>query len=276
MKWWVLLFILPLVNAAGIDTAITTAVLGGSLAEITSQYVIISEGVEPLFIYLPADVQSVNANMDGTLRECKIENSTALCGSTKADQHVFTISYITSSVIGTLQERTLFRFNEQLPFKTSDHTFILKLPVGTIIPQEEGKETDFFLTPKPAQVLSDGQRIIITWKSNDATEIAISAVLQPLESRLTLVALIVIAAVLGGGATWYFLKHKKSKPAKPKRKAKAAKTKEDLPLKEARPLVPQFVADEQKVVELLINAPNQEAWQKETIACTDALFQSQT
>lgn len=265
--WLVVLFLLVIaqVNAAQIDTAITTAVLEANRAEFTSQYVIVSQGVEPLTVQLPSDVQLVTAEMDDTPRECKIENNTALCGSTKADKHIFTIRYTTGSVLGTFEDRMLFRFNEQLPFKTSEHTFILKLPVGTIIPQELGKDVDFFLTPKATEVLSDGQRIIITWTSRDANEIGISAVIQPLKtSYVPLIIIMAIAALVGGWGTWYYLTNRKQ-PKATKRKTKA---KPEHKLPEPAPLVPQFVAHEQKVVHLLTEAPNQELWQKQLLATT--------
>ncbi|MBS3125039.1 hypothetical protein J4211_02180 [Candidatus Woesearchaeota archaeon] len=268
MKWWLFLFLLPLVSGAAIDTAITTAALDEQSAQITSQYVIVSEGVEPLVVQLPSDVQHVTADMDGTTRECKLENNTALCGSTKADKHVFTISYTTRSALAALEERTLFRFNERLPFKTSEHTFILKLPVGTIIPKEEGKDADFFLTPKPSEVLSDGQRIIITWNTLDTTDIAVSAVVLSLQqNNVPVIIAVLVAAIVGGGATWYWLKHRKPTPKLIKRKANA-KVKQPDTLSTVQPLVPQFVEHEQKVVQLLTKAPNQEIWQKQLLSET--------
>ena len=271
MKGWLVVVLLLSVwpaCAAQIDTALTTATLDTTSAQITSQYVIVSQGVEPLSVHLPSDVQSVTADMDDASRDCKIENNTALCGSTKADKHVFTIRYTTASVLGLLEGRTLFRFNEQLPFKTSEHTFILKLPVGTIIPQEQGKDVDFFLTPKATKVLSDGQRIIITWTTHDATNIEVSAVMQPPKTNyLLFIILVATAAVLGGGATWHYLSSRKQKTSK--RKIKTAKNlkRAKTPVEQV-PLVPQFIEHEQKVVQLLTQAPNQELWQKQLLAST--------
>ncbi len=259
MKWWLALLIIPVVYSAGIDKTITTAVLEDSSAEYISQYIIISEGAESINIPVPSDVQSVTADIDDEQRECKIVNSTALCGSTEAGTHVFTLKYTSAGVIANLENRKLFKFNEQLPFRTNEYTFILKLPVGTIIPQE-GKDLDFFLTPKPAQVLSDGQRIIITWNASDTNNFAVSAIVQPLQ-EITLpivIGLIILGA--GAGALLYYIKKRKSAKSIPKKKTPKPKKEETL--------VPQFIEHEQSVVKLISEAPNKEIWQKEILAKT--------
>lgn len=244
------LLVLPIVHSAGIDKAITTATLEDSTAQITSEYVIVSDKVQNLNLPVPSDVKSVSAALDDESIECKLENSTALCGSTKQGTHVFTLKYESKEVLASLQDRQLFKFSEQLPFKTSEYTFVLKLPVGTIIPKE--KEADFFLTPKPAQVLSDGQRIIITWNATNTNNFAVSAVLQPLQ-EITLpivIGLIVLGAAVS--AVWYYTR--KKKPVLIKKKIVKPKQEEAL--------VPRFVENEQQIVKILQEAPNNEAWQK--------------
>lgn len=258
MKWWLVLLALQLVQGAAIDKTITTAVLEDSSAQITSQYVIVSDRLETLNVQIPSDVKNVKADLDDAERECKIENSTALCGSTRAGTHVFTIRYTSKEVLANLQDRQLFKFSEQLPFKTSEYTFVLKLPVGTIIPQEEGKEADFFITPKPSQVLSDGQRIIITWNASDTTEFSVSAVLQPLRTLTFPIVLGLIVLGAGASAIWYYSRYKRA-PKKTSIKKKAAKQ---------EVLVPQFVEHEQQVVQLITTAPNHEIWQKQLLVKT--------
>jgi len=267
MKWLFFLLVgAPLVSGAVIDTAITTAVMQGSFADITSQYVISSEGVEDLAVRLPADVQEVTADMDDVSRTCKIENETALCGSTKTDRHVFTVHYVSHSVIGKLDDRVVFKFDDELPFRAVDHTLILKLPVGSVIPQDLEKDADFFVSPKPSEVLSDGQRIIITWTAQDTRSIAVSAVTEPLArtSWLAIVIGIAAAVLASAGVSWYMLGRRKSKKeVKVRKKAPKVEQKE-----EKKELVPRFIENEQKVVDLLSAAKGKELWQKQLLAET--------
>ncbi|RJQ22247.1 hypothetical protein C4580_00885 [Candidatus Woesearchaeota archaeon] len=274
---WLIVIVLcaGLASAAQIDTAITTIALQGGFAQVRSQYVIISQGVEDLKVSLPADVREVYADMDDQQRTCKIENGTAFCGSTKGQKHVFTIAYESEGIVGSLGEREVVKFSEVLPFRASEHTLILKLVRGSVIAREIDKDEFFFVTPKPTEVLSDGQRIIVTWKSRDVEQVSMSAVTEPVaeEGSAAYIAL-TIAAVFGGAATYVVLRRRWRAPKEVKRsvKRKAKEPAKEVPkVSVAEPTVqvkaiaPQFVEDEQRVVELLRSAQNQELWQKQLV-----------
>ena len=256
---WGLLFILlvQIAHAATIENATTTGVIEGREVRINSQYETSSERVEDLYIQLPRDVSSVSASMDGVARDCTIKKSIAFCGKLDNGNHSVLVEYVTSESLGSLSDRDVFRFNEYLPFRTNRHTFVLKLPVGSIIPTEEGKDPTFFLNPKPNEVLSDGQRIIITWKSSNTNAVSISAVIQslrPVDWKFE-GFVIAIAASLGAFGMWYFL-IKRRRFEKPKKQKKEKKSKE---------LVPKFIEHEQRVVDLLGKAENKELWQKQIL-----------
>lgn len=252
MRWWLFLLLLPAVHAAGIDQALTSVDMDTDSVAVTSQYEIVSQAVEDLIIDIPDDVIRVTAHMDETERSCKIRNGTALCGSTKPGTHVFTIAYTSRNVLGTLDTRHVFKYTETLPFEAKEHTFALKLPVGSIIPKEEGKDTDFFITPQPDEVLSDGQRIIITWTQNDLSAVSVSAVTERVQNNtLWVVAIIAVAAAAGAGTAWYVLRKRKAKTPRKKKKKKAP--------------VPQFMDDEQKIVNALNKAANKELWQNQLV-----------
>lgn len=267
-------------QAAQIDTAVTSVTMEGGLAQVKSQYVIVSQGVEDLAIHVPSDVREVYADMDDQLRTCKIENGTAHCGSTKASKHVFTLAYESEAVIGVLDDREVFKFSEELPFRTSEYTFVLKLPVGSVIARELGKDEFFFVTPKPSEVLSDGQRIIVTWKSDEVSRFSVSAVTEPLreDDPRGLYIGLTVAAVAGAGVTYAVLRKRWKKPAnghvknggarktakkKEKKEEEVKASVESVPALKA--IAPQFVEEEQKVVELLKNAENHELWQKQLL-----------
>jgi len=244
----------------------TTAVLEGSQVRISSEYQTQSERVEDIYIQLPRDVAKVVSTIDGAQRSCSITKSIAFCGKLDNGEHSFRIEYTTADSLGRLSGRDVFRFNEYLPFRTKNHTFTLQLPIGTIIPQEEGKEPDFFLTPKPTDVLSDGQHIIITWNTENTNAVSISAVLEQLTKPdfTFIVVIISIGAALGAVVATYFVKRRfwtKEKVAKKERKARQKQ-------QESKKLVPQFIEHEQMVVDLLAKAANNELWQKQILADT--------
>lgn len=267
---------LSVAQAAQIDTAVTSVTMEGGRAQVKSQYVIVSQGVEDLAVRVPSDVREVYADMDDQLRTCKIENETAHCGSTKASKHVFTLAFESEAVIGVLDDREVFKFSEELPFRASEYTFVLKLPVGSVIAREVGKDEFFFVTPKPSEVLSDGQRIIVTWKSEDVDGFSVSAVTEPLLDDDPTAAYVglTIAAVAGAGAMYAVLRKRWKKPSQAPVK-KAAKKKNGSQKEQAiegkqvepqlKAIAPQFVEEEQKVVELLKKAENQELWQKQLL-----------
>ncbi len=266
---------LSVVQAAQIDTAVTSVTMEGGRAQVKSQYVIVSQGVEDLAVRVPSDVREVYADMDDQLRTCKIENGTAHCGSTKASKHVFTLAFESEAVIGALDDREVFKFSEELPFRASEYTFVLKLPVGSVIAREAGKDEFFFVTPKPSEVLSDGQRIIVTWKSENIGRFSVSAVTEPLldDDPTALYIGLTIAAVAGAGAMYAVLRKRWKKPVQhPVKKAAKKKGKQQAQVVEVtqvepqlKAIAPQFVEEEQKVVELLKKAENQELWQKQLL-----------
>ncbi|RMD58564.1 hypothetical protein D6825_00365, partial [Candidatus Woesearchaeota archaeon] len=264
--WWLLLLLLPGVYAAAIDNGITTAEIVGDTVKFDSQFEIVGDRVETISVPLPAGVQKVSAEMDNVKRTCKIKNSTAYCGSTRADKHVFVISYDSSDVLAKLDGRSVFKFDSPLPFPAQDHTFILKLPVGSVIAREPGADESFFLTPKPDEVLSDGQRIIIVWKDNDADRIAVSAVIDSIKqfNWTQLGYMIALASILAISTTWYLVR---KQPSKPDSRSESEGSDSGKVAKD-KAIIPLLIDSEKKVVEILNNSSEKEMWQKQLLTRT--------
>ncbi len=241
----VALLLLSIVSATSIDNGLTTAVMDGEIVHVTSKYTLTNGNDEGLRIRVPSDVVSVKADFDNREIACSLENSIAYCGETKSSEQVFTINYATESVIKQLGNKVVFKFDEELPFRALEHSFVLKLPIGSVIP--EG--SDFFLTPKPDQIVSDGRRIMIVWKASNASSISVSAVTEQIPANFVPILLVVLLAAFAGAfISWRFLSARKKKKVKKQKK-----------------LVPAFVENEKIIVDLLKKALNSELWQKQLL-----------
>jgi len=266
MRWGLLLVLmLPVAYGAGIDTAITTVDMDTNSVDILSQYAIVGDSVEDIAVVLPSDAVKIKADMDGERRTCMFETSnvtTARCGSTKEGKHIFTIGYRTRHPVVNV-ERLIFKFTEHLPFKAAEHTFLLKLPVGYVVSSEEGKDPTFFLNPTPAEVLSDGQRILISWKNEDISQFSASAITQSIRgfNWLFISLGIIVAALAGAGTTWYVLHRKKKKEDRKTRKEAKEEAKKEV----KKELVPQFIEHERMVVDILSKTEGHETWQKQLL-----------
>lgn len=279
------MILLPGVQAAVIDSGTTTVDMQDGFVKVHEVFSINSRGLESLNIPVPGDVTHVFAEIDRKDRACKVVNSTAECGSTKSGSHLVEIHYESREVLGNLDDRVVLKLNKGLPFKATEHKIVLKLPMGTVIPQELGKAPDFYLTPKPEDVSSDGRRIIVTWKEREVKQVAVAAVTEPLTPNdpSSLFVFILVGALVGASVVYFILRKKivgvapKEKKTKPKSRLKKKKSKRpskkevkvesepETKVPAIEPIVPKFIENEQKVVDLLTAAPENELWQKQIL-----------
>jgi uncharacterized membrane protein len=254
-----LLVLIPSVLAATeIINANTTIEINGKTANIhSSQYLSTTEPIGNLILILSKQVSSVKISIDGTVRDCDLQEEFARCGNLSSGDHKIDVSYTTNYPFAEVGENILYKQSIRLTYPGKKQTITLKLPVGTIIPREVGKDESFYISPNTAELYSDGERIILIW-NEDKQEVDLSVIMR--DATPTPVAWIALAGfstIIAAGSIAYILFYRKPKEKIVKKTVK--KQKEKTPVKE---LLPQFIEDERKVVELLQNAPNHEAWQK--------------
>lgn len=241
--WW-LLFLMPLSAASTIDQAHITAEVQPPHLNVLGQYTITSDTVEDLVMTLPHDVDALILSMNGVNRTCKLEpqkeEQIARCGSTRLGTNDIEITYQTQELIGDLGAQDIIKYTEKLPYKTSEYQLNLILPEGYIIPRENKKE--FYISPDPDNIWSDGQRIIITWNARELTRFSSTAIIQPLENNIWLLVILSMGALAIIGTVGVILGVRKKQPQE---------------------IVPSFIEAEQQVVNLLKDAPHHELWQKQ-------------
>jgi len=255
-----LLVLLPSVlGATEILSANTTIDITGKTANIqTSQYISSTEPIGNLILILSKHASTVKVFIDDQKRDCELQQEFARCGNLSPGDHKIDFSYTTSYPFATVGENTLYKQSIRLTYPGKKQTITLKLPVGTIIPREVGKDESFYISPDTAEIYSDGERIILIWEE-DKQEVYISVIMRDATpAPVAWIALAGLSTIIAAGSIAYtlFYRKPKEKPIKKTiKKIKEGKT-------QVKELLPQFIEDERKVVELLQNSPNHEAWQK--------------
>ena len=116
-------------------------------------------GISNLEVYL--DDKKINCDIDKkttiTDISCSFENSVS-------GKHFLKIEFDSSSPLVNLDNRLIFRSSYNPVTETKNFIFVLKLPIGYVIPNEADKETSFFVNPEPDKIYSDGRIIILEWQ----------------------------------------------------------------------------------------------------------------
>lgn len=246
----VLLLLVPFAHASTIEQAETTAIMSPDFVNISAVYHVSSDIVEDVVFSLPVDAENIVFYMNGAEKKCTVdvseEESKARCGSTSVGANNIKLKYSSKSLLGNLEQQKIFKFTDKLPFKAELYKFSLQLPRGFIIPEEN--DMDFYLSPDPSDVTSDGRHIIVKWDDEDLTRFSNFAIVEQIaqDSNWDIAFFLSIAAVAAAFAALVILFRRK-----PKEDERNGET-----------LLPGFIEDEQKVVELLQSAPNHELWQK--------------
>lgn len=251
----VLLLLLPIVFANTIDTSQTDVLIERDLAHITNTFTLSSQGIANLTLLVTPDAYDFSATIDGNRTPCLLQSEYARCGSVANGTHQVQYTYRTAYPFAKVADNTIIRYTDRLPYRAKKQQVTLKLPTGYIVPQEQGKEDDFYISPKPDAVYSDGQRIIISWEQ-EGQELPISAVTRQIGSTVPwfwMLGAALVSAAITAGAILY-TRRKPVKQERPKPKKKTVKVVE-------QPVVPQLIDNEQRVVEFL--KQNGEVWQKQ-------------
>lgn len=161
-------------------------------------------------------------------------------------KHFISITYRTDYPIFNLQDKVMYN-SEFIPsYNTSKFTYILKLPVGYVIPDE--KDVSFFIHPEPKSIYSDGQRIILLWEQRNVdSAFEISVMMESTVASRSAILLLLgsILIVLSGAGYHYIAKRRKGKNAV------------------AAVSYPALVEHEKVVVDLLKKVDGNVMWQKQ-------------
>ncbi len=249
--WVVALLLVPMVFATNvINNSETKIELEGSTTFVQSNLVLISDSIGNLTLILSPNPRDVEISINGGITDCLIQAEFARCGSIPAGAYNINISYETDYPIATVGENTLFRYTDKLPYPSRSQQITLVLPVGYIIPREKGKDESFYVSPKPKEVYSDGQRIILNWEQK-GQELPVSVIARrvigpPFGWIAATAALVILTAM---GVAWTILSQIRQRT--PKNKTTKKKT----------VIVPTLIDKEQQVVDFL--KQNGEVWQKQ-------------
>lgn len=254
-----LLLLLPTAFAATeIISANTTIELDANTAHIQStQYIKTGEPIGNLTLILEKEPKGVKILIDKEARNCLIQSEFARCGNVSAGEHVISITYTSAYPLARVGENILFKHSNRLTYPTKKQRITLRLPIGTIIPREIGKDESFYISPDTAELYSDGERILLVWDETKQ-EVDLSVIMRDTTPTPTAwITLAGLSTIIAAASIAYILFTRIRKEKIVKKTTKKTDKKE-----QAKELLPQFIEDERKVVELLQNAPNNEAWQK--------------
>ena len=253
--WVVALLLIPMAYAAAtVNTSETNIIMEDGIANVKSNMLLsLDDATSNLTLILTPNPISVEIIIDGQKTDCLLQADFARCGRLTTGEHTVNISYETDYPIAQVGENTLFRYTDKLPYPANEQQVSLTLPVGYIIPREKDKDETFYTSPKPKDVYSDGQRIILYWEQK-GQEFPISVIARkvigpPFGWIASTIALVLITAA---GVAWFILTQRKAP------KPKQAKKKQVI--------VPTLMDNEQKIVEFL--KQNGEVWQKQILAAT--------
>ena len=225
---------------------------GDSFHEINT-LVIVPETLQEIILNLPPRTEKlqvfINENECDYVLEEKKGHSVLTCPLPEKSltKHFISITYRTNYPIFELQDKLMYN-SEYIPsYNTSKFNYILKLPVGYVIPDE--KEVSFFIHPEPKSIYSDGQRIILLWEQRNVDNaFEISVMMEPtFASKSTvplLIGLLVFIVLLGAGYLYYTKRSGRRNTA-------------------ATVSYPALVEHEKVVVDLLEKAEGNVMWQKQ-------------
>lgn len=213
---------------------------------------------------LIVDILNLEVYLDDTLVNCEITpqvgRSDIFCSFEESisGKHFLKIEFDSSYPLIQLKNKLMFRSSYDPVIETKEFIYILKLPLGYIIPQEPGRDDSFFISPDPDLIYSDGQRIILKWKEKPLDkEFDVSVISEKLTKPfnlgvviLTFILIILLSLLL----ILYFKKKPKVK------RVKAIKKKRKLKIE----IIEEHLMESEKaVIRELRNADKKELWQKQ-------------
>lgn len=233
-------------------------------------FININESQNSINFFLVPDVSNLQVFFDDKEINCnvktKIGSSEVLCNFEKSlsGKHFLKAEFDSSyPLIKINQGRLMFRSSYDPLIETKKFIFILKLPLGYIIPEEPGKDKLFFISPSPKIIYSDGQRIILRWEEKLLDEkfdvsVISEELTEPINVLTIILAFILVIVIL---FLFFYFKKKFGKEKQfPKRRKAARKLKKDL---REEILEEHLMESEKKIMGELKNADKKELWQKQ-------------
>lgn len=153
------------------------------------------------------------------------------------NKHFLKIEFNSNYPLIAVGDKLMFKSDYNPIIETKKFIYILKLPVGYIIPEER------LITPKPDKIYSDGRRIILSWERKQLNEIFEISVISKSVARtfnFSYVIIVMVILFLSSAVLFYFKKIKKKEIS-----------------------YPALVKHEQIVVNILKKAKGNVLWQKQ-------------
>lgn len=209
---------------------------------------LIEEETNQLNLTLIPRIDNLQVFIDEHKKHCDVEEKVGFsilrCSLPEglAGKHFFKITFSSNYPILEVGNKILFKSEYNPIAKTKKFNYLVKLPVGYIIPEEEGKDISFFINPKPDNIYSDGQRIILSWEEKNLNEkFEVSVFIKKLSTPVTnFVLLSILFLAISLTVSFYFIR----------------KRKKETPM-------PSLLEKERKIVGALQKAKNHELWQKQ-------------
>ncbi len=214
-------------------------------------FVLIEEKSDQFNLTLIPRIENLKVFIDEQKRKCDLEEKVGLsilhCSFPEGivGKHFFKITFSSNYPILDVGNKVLFKSEYNPIAKTEKFTYIVKLPVGYVIPKEEGKGISFFINPKPDNIYSDGRKIILFWEEKNLNKkFEVSVFIERLAQPVTKVVLLLILVLAIFGLVSFYLTRKRRK-----------ETQETH--------MPALLENERKIVDALQKAKNRELWQKQ-------------
>ncbi len=204
---------------------------------------------QELNLTLPPRAENLEVFIDEQEKSCTLEErkgfSVLHCPFPEGitGKHVILLAYETTYPIFEIQNQILYK-SEYLPTgPTFKFNYILKLPVGFIIPEE--KDISFFVNPQPKSIYSDGRRVILLWERKEIdSAFELSVLMEPAGKHIHpiywVIGLIFLALLVGVGIMLSLKKVKKNEIA-----------------------YPALIEHEKAIVDILKKAKGHVLWQKQ-------------
>jgi len=210
----------------------------------------ITEQTDNFEISLVPRIENLNVVIDDEVTKCnlieEIGYSVLNCLPLEDEgKHFITINFNSNYPVFNVEDKVLYKTSFDTFNQINYFTFLLKLSEGSVIPQEEGRDSSFFITPKDPKedsIYSDGRRIILLWEEETISQdYEISVLIEGLNQPLSNVFIPVIITLLVLVTLIYRYRNKNSKEA----------------------VEAVLIEKEEKIVEVLKHAEKHTMWQKQ-------------
>ena len=123
---------------------------------------------------VPSDAENISISIKdssdvrwNSSRICIVNKSIINC-KLSPGQFIIKISYETQAVLNHLKEGILFKSSYESEIPATSFKYVVMLPKGYILPEE--KSINYFITPAPSYISSDGRSILLIWRMEQVSE----------------------------------------------------------------------------------------------------------